>query len=188
MLRWLCEEFIVSLTRPNAVYAGIWPDPDYMTWRARVVGFLSPSSPIPSRRASWRPFTLLWIRGKSVYSRVPLARSVCAWDPFITVSCECLRAFLCLILQGKSLSLICGALTWLRDYEQQKKQEAAKLLDGPEEKCDAVKEENSTSQTSEPDWVSEFVQKKAERDIVNKLKVWELLCASHSSSDQAMCF
>ncbi len=102
----------------------------------------------------------------------------------LTVSCECLRAFLCLVLQGKSLSLICGALTWLRDYEQQKKQEAAKLLDGPEKKCDAVKEENSTSQTSEPDWVSEFVQKKAERDIVNKLKVWELLCVSHSSSDQ----
>ncbi len=102
----------------------------------------------------------------------------------LTVSCECLRAFLCLVLQGKSLSLICGALTWLRDYEQQKKQEAAKLLDGPEKKCDAVKEENSTSQTSESDWVSEFVQKKAERDIVNKLKVWELLCVSHSSSDQ----
>uniref|UniRef100_A0A671LPW7 Helicase ATP-binding domain-containing protein n=1 Tax=Sinocyclocheilus anshuiensis TaxID=1608454 RepID=A0A671LPW7_9TELE len=75
---------------------------------------------------------------------------------------------------GKSLSLICGALTWLRNYEEQKKQEAAKLQDGPEKKCDAVKEENSTSQTSEPDWVSEFVQKKAERDIVNKLKDEEL--------------
>ncbi|XP_059421302.1 ATP-dependent DNA helicase DDX11 isoform X1 [Carassius carassius] len=74
---------------------------------------------------------------------------------------------------GKSLSLICGALTWLRDYEEQKKLEAARLLDGPEKKCDPVKE-NSTSQTSEPDWVSEFVQKKAERDIVNKLKDEEL--------------
>ncbi|KAL1265121.1 hypothetical protein QQF64_003148 [Cirrhinus molitorella] len=72
---------------------------------------------------------------------------------------------------GKSLSLICGALTWLRDYEEQMKQEAARLLDGPEKKCDAVKEENSSSQPSEPDWVSEFVQKKAERDMVNKLKV-----------------
>uniref|UniRef100_A0A8C1LZX5 Helicase ATP-binding domain-containing protein n=1 Tax=Cyprinus carpio TaxID=7962 RepID=A0A8C1LZX5_CYPCA len=75
---------------------------------------------------------------------------------------------------GKSLSLICGALTWLRDYEEQKKLEAARLLDGPEKKCDAVKEENSTSQPSEPDWVSEFVQKKAERDMVNKLKDEEL--------------
>uniref|UniRef100_A0A672PKY4 ATP-dependent DNA helicase DDX11 n=1 Tax=Sinocyclocheilus grahami TaxID=75366 RepID=A0A672PKY4_SINGR len=69
---------------------------------------------------------------------------------------------------GKSLSLICGALTWLRDYEEQKKLEAARLLDGPEKKCDAVEEENSTSQPSEPAWVSEFVQKKAERDMVNK--------------------
>ncbi|XP_043120352.1 ATP-dependent DNA helicase DDX11 isoform X2 [Puntigrus tetrazona] len=68
---------------------------------------------------------------------------------------------------GKSLSLICGALTWLRDHEE-KKREAAKLLDGPEKKCDAVEE------ASEPDWVSEFVQKKAERDIANKLKEEEL--------------
>ncbi|KAK9958706.1 hypothetical protein ABG768_010811 [Culter alburnus] len=75
---------------------------------------------------------------------------------------------------GKSLSLICGALTWLRDYEEEKKkQEAAKLLDRPEE-CDAVKEENSNGHLSEPDWVSEFVQKKAERDMVNKLKDEEL--------------
>lgn len=74
-----------------------------------------------------------------------------------------------LVTQGKSLSLICGALTWLRDYEEKKKQEAAKLLDRPEE-CDAVKE-NSKSLQSEPDWVSEFVQKKAERDMVNKLQV-----------------
>ncbi|XP_067246042.1 ATP-dependent DNA helicase DDX11 isoform X1 [Chanodichthys erythropterus] len=73
---------------------------------------------------------------------------------------------------GKSLSLICGALTWLRDYEEKKKQEAAKLLDQPEE-CDAVKE-NTNGHLSEPDWVSEFVQKKAERDMVNKLKDEEL--------------
>uniref|UniRef100_A0A673G4N8 ATP-dependent DNA helicase DDX11 n=1 Tax=Sinocyclocheilus rhinocerous TaxID=307959 RepID=A0A673G4N8_9TELE len=44
---------------------------------------------------------------------------------------------------GKSLSLICGALTWLRDYEEQKKLEAARLLDGPEKKCDAVKENSN---------------------------------------------
>lgn len=77
---------------------------------------------------------------------------------------------MCLLLQGKSLSLICGALTWLRDHEEEKKREAARLLDKPQE-CDAVKEENSNRQLSEPDWVSEFVQKKAERDMVNKLKV-----------------
>lgn len=77
-------------------------------------------------------------------------------------------------MQGKSLSLICGALTWLRDYEEQKKQEAARLLEGQEKDNDVVKEQNSSSRPSEPDWVSEFVQKKAERDMVNKLKVSEL--------------
>lgn len=75
---------------------------------------------------------------------------------------------------GKSLSLICGALTWLRDYEEQKKQEAARLLEGQEKDNDVVKEQNSSSRPSEPDWVSEFVQKKAERDMVNKLKDEEL--------------
>nr|XP_055029828.1 ATP-dependent DNA helicase DDX11 isoform X2 [Misgurnus anguillicaudatus] len=75
---------------------------------------------------------------------------------------------------GKSLSLICGALTWLRDHEE-KKQEAAKLLDteGLEKGSDDGKEKKS-SEASEPDWVSEFVQKKAERDMVNKLKDEEL--------------
>lgn len=64
------------------------------SWRAGAVGFLSLSSPTPSRRASWRPFTLLWIRGKSVYSRVPLARSVCAssrvlrWEDGGCLSCR----------------------------------------------------------------------------------------------------
>ncbi len=128
MFRWLCEEFIVSLTRPNAVYVV------YLTWSwlydwSKSSRFPFPSSPIPSRRASWRPFTRLWIRGKSVYSRVPPARSVCgcAWDPSSHRLVWISKTFLCLVLQGKSLSLICGALTWLRDYEQQKKQEAAKL-------------------------------------------------------------
>uniref|UniRef100_A0AAR2LTC6 ATP-dependent DNA helicase DDX11 n=1 Tax=Pygocentrus nattereri TaxID=42514 RepID=A0AAR2LTC6_PYGNA len=60
---------------------------------------------------------------------------------------------------GKSLSLICGALTWLRDFEEKKREEAATLLSGA---------------TTEPDWVSEFVQKRAEREMVNKLKDEEM--------------
>ncbi|XP_051953705.1 ATP-dependent DNA helicase DDX11 [Xyrauchen texanus] len=79
---------------------------------------------------------------------------------------------------GKSLSLICGALTWLRDYEEKKKQEAARLLngetEGPEKQTEAVMDGNNATKPSEPDWVSEFVQKKAERDMVNKLKDEEL--------------
>lgn len=78
-----------------------------------------------------------------------------------------------MIFQGKSLSLICGALTWLRDHEEKTK-EAAKLLDadaGGSQKKDAVKEGKNSTEPSEPDWVSEFVQKKAERDMANKLNV-----------------
>uniref|UniRef100_A0AAR2J949 Helicase ATP-binding domain-containing protein n=1 Tax=Pygocentrus nattereri TaxID=42514 RepID=A0AAR2J949_PYGNA len=69
---------------------------------------------------------------------------------------------------GKSLSLICGALTWLRDFEEKKREEAATLLHGQEE------ERGSSGATTEPDWVSEFVQKRAEREMVNKLKDEEM--------------
>ena len=33
-----------------------------------------------------------------------------------------------IILQGKSLSLICGALTWLQDYEERQRRELEALL------------------------------------------------------------
>uniref|UniRef100_A0A8B9GZW5 ATP-dependent DNA helicase DDX11 n=1 Tax=Astyanax mexicanus TaxID=7994 RepID=A0A8B9GZW5_ASTMX len=85
---------------------------------------------------------------------------------------------------GKSLSLICGALTWLRDHEEKKKEEAARLLqekeverkgdgDGGEKDCNGDKSGGSGAAT-EPDWVSDFVQKRAEREIVNKLKDEEI--------------
>ena len=35
-----------------------------------------------------------------------------------------------ILKQGKSLSLICGALTWLRDYEEKQKKEVEQLLKG----------------------------------------------------------
>ena len=89
-------------------------------------------------------------------------------------------------MQGKSLSLICGALTWLRDFEEKKREEAARLLQDSErdrnagegeKECNGVQkggqeeERGSSGATTEPDWVSEFVQKRAEREMVNKLKV-----------------
>lgn len=73
-----------------------------------------------------------------------------------------------LIFQGKSLSLICGALTWLREHEEK---EAKKLLDVNAEGSQKGDAEKEGKNSSEPDWVSEFVQKKAERDKVDKLKV-----------------
>uniref|UniRef100_A0A8D0CJB8 ATP-dependent DNA helicase DDX11 n=1 Tax=Scleropages formosus TaxID=113540 RepID=A0A8D0CJB8_SCLFO len=81
---------------------------------------------------------------------------------------------------GKSLSLICGALTWLQDFEERKKQEAARLL---ENRADTVAEHPAEkkltpgqdgSSSSEPDWITAFVQKKAERDLVDKLKEEEI--------------
>ncbi|XP_069759331.1 ATP-dependent DNA helicase DDX11 isoform X3 [Narcine bancroftii] len=85
---------------------------------------------------------------------------------------------------GKSLSLICGALTWLRDFEEKKKLEAAQLLEDrlPQQwqsqdlQLSSVgsKESKSKSSGGELDWITEFVQKKAERDLVDKLKDEEL--------------
>ncbi|XP_034032472.1 ATP-dependent DNA helicase DDX11 [Thalassophryne amazonica] len=68
---------------------------------------------------------------------------------------------------GKSLSLICGALSWLSDYEERRKQEAAALLQEGEAALSASPAESSSA---EPDWITDFVQKKAERDLVSKMK------------------
>ncbi|XP_045867653.1 ATP-dependent DNA helicase DDX11 isoform X4 [Meles meles] len=83
---------------------------------------------------------------------------------------------------GKSLSLICGALSWLRDFEQRKHQEEARLLetgtvplsDGKEQPLSLSSSCKETPDTprpaGEPDWVTQFVQKKEERDLVDRLK------------------
>uniref|UniRef100_A0A4X1UHK0 DEAD/H-box helicase 11 n=1 Tax=Sus scrofa TaxID=9823 RepID=A0A4X1UHK0_PIG len=84
---------------------------------------------------------------------------------------------------GKSLSLICGALSWLRDFEQKKRQEEARLL---EAEATAAPLSNGKDplllplasqgtlgppkDPAEPDWVTQFVQKKEERDLVDRLK------------------
>ncbi|XP_049738125.1 ATP-dependent DNA helicase DDX11 isoform X2 [Elephas maximus indicus] len=83
---------------------------------------------------------------------------------------------------GKSLSLICGALSWLRDFEQKKRQEEARLLEtGTVHLSDGKAQPPSLSSScqvtpdtvrpaGEPDWVTQFVQKKEERDLVDRLK------------------
>ncbi|MED6286463.1 DEAD H (Asp-Glu-Ala-Asp His) box helicase 11 [Characodon lateralis] len=76
---------------------------------------------------------------------------------------------------GKSLSLICGALSWLTDYEEKRRQEAAALLQQEESLSTSAAPSSTTSLASaEPDWITDFVQKKAERDLVSKLKEEEL--------------
>ncbi|XP_065379796.1 ATP-dependent DNA helicase DDX11 isoform X6 [Macaca fascicularis] len=83
---------------------------------------------------------------------------------------------------GKSLSLICGALSWLRDFEQKKREEEARLLEtgtGPlhDEKDESLCLSSSCKGAAatprpagEPAWVTQFVQKKEERDLVDRLK------------------
>uniref|UniRef100_A0AAX7V306 Helicase ATP-binding domain-containing protein n=1 Tax=Astatotilapia calliptera TaxID=8154 RepID=A0AAX7V306_ASTCA len=76
---------------------------------------------------------------------------------------------------GKSLSLICGALSWLTDYEERKRQEAAALLqEGEEALSTNAAQSSAVSSSAELDWITDFVQKKAERDLVSKLKEEEL--------------
>uniref|UniRef100_A0A3Q0T5Z2 DEAD/H (Asp-Glu-Ala-Asp/His) box helicase 11 n=1 Tax=Amphilophus citrinellus TaxID=61819 RepID=A0A3Q0T5Z2_AMPCI len=76
---------------------------------------------------------------------------------------------------GKSLSLICGALSWLTDNEERKRQEAAALLqEGEAALSTSVAQSSAASSSAEPDWITDFVQKKAERDLVSKLKEEEL--------------
>ncbi|XP_030587126.1 ATP-dependent DNA helicase DDX11 isoform X3 [Archocentrus centrarchus] len=76
---------------------------------------------------------------------------------------------------GKSLSLICGALSWLTDYGERKRQEAAALLqEGEAALSTSVAQSSAASSSAEPDWITDFVQKKAERDLVSKLKEEEL--------------
>ncbi|CAJ0961768.1 unnamed protein product, partial [Ranitomeya imitator] len=66
---------------------------------------------------------------------------------------------------GKSLSLICGSLTWLRDFEEKKRKEEAEALAAEPKVGSTV-----TGSTAEPDWVTQFLQKKEEMDVKNKIK------------------
>ncbi|XP_006862835.1 PREDICTED: putative ATP-dependent RNA helicase DDX11-like protein 8-like [Chrysochloris asiatica] len=83
---------------------------------------------------------------------------------------------------GKSLSLICGALSWLRDFEKKKCQEEARLLETgtiplndrrvqpPSVSPSCQETPDAPRPAGEPDWVTQFVQKKEERDLVDRLK------------------
>ncbi|XP_062346969.1 ATP-dependent DNA helicase DDX11 isoform X1 [Cinclus cinclus] len=75
---------------------------------------------------------------------------------------------------GKSLSLICGALSWLRDWEEKRRQEEARLLalgaGGQDGLTPQQARPDGGGAAGQPDWVTAFVQKKEERDMVNRLK------------------
>lgn len=75
--------------------------------------------------------------------------------------------------------MICGALSWLRDFEEKKKLEEARLLASNISGTDAedeLKKSNtkplaSQLMTNEPDWIKQFVQEKKEQEMIHRLKV-----------------
>ncbi|GAB1301281.1 ATP-dependent DNA helicase DDX11 [Apodemus speciosus] len=99
---------------------------------------------------------------------------------------------------GKSLSLICGALSWLRDFEQKKLQaEACLLAPGcgrTSSEKDSLLPPSSCQEPSdtprpagEPDWVTEFVQKKEERDLVERLREEQVRRRKREERLQEVC-
>ncbi|XP_032757344.1 ATP-dependent DNA helicase DDX11-like [Rattus rattus] len=102
------------------------------------------------------------------------------------------------LLQGKSLSLICGALSWLRDFEQKKLQAEAGLLapaSGPTSSgrnsllsSSSCQEPSDTLRPAgDPDWVTEFVQKKEERDLVERLREEQVRRRKREERLQEVC-
>ncbi|PFX19248.1 putative ATP-dependent RNA helicase DDX11-like protein 8 [Stylophora pistillata] len=80
---------------------------------------------------------------------------------------------------GKSLSLICGALTWLKSYEERREEELDKAFSGSKQVTthrDSVIHEdkgkifNSADDSTMPDWVMEFAEKQAAQEKEDRVK------------------
>ncbi|XP_033762374.1 ATP-dependent DNA helicase DDX11-like [Pecten maximus] len=65
---------------------------------------------------------------------------------------------------GKSLSLICGALKWLKDLQEKQRKELEALTTDNKENTVTDKVDNT-----ELDWVTEFVQKKEKEEKLKKV-------------------
>jgi len=75
---------------------------------------------------------------------------------------------------GKSLSLICGTLTWLKCYEERQQEELENALSSSKQLNDqrnSGREEKGVDLSSTPDWVAEFAEKQAKRETEDRLKV-----------------
>ncbi|KAK2552603.1 ATP-dependent DNA helicase DDX11 [Acropora cervicornis] len=75
--------------------------------------------------------------------------------------------------EGKSLSLICGALTWLKSYEERRQEELENALSSSNKDDNqrniATKDVQNDS-ASTPDWVIEFAEKQAKQEKEDRLK------------------
>lgn len=147
---------------------------DFWGWTVEGQSFRFPTSLMTSSRSLCKPCTQLSTRAKLESLKVPLERCVCMLGHCVRPEMIALFCMICVFntcfgTQGKSLSLICGALSWLTDFEERRRQETAALLQKGEAALSSAAQ--SSSSYAEPDWITDFVQKKAERDLVSKLKV-----------------
>ncbi|XP_065058183.1 ATP-dependent DNA helicase DDX11-like [Rhopilema esculentum] len=67
---------------------------------------------------------------------------------------------------GKSLSLICGILTWLRDHDFKLQKEAEEIM-GTGKITETV--DKSKAPNNEPSWVNEYEEKQAKRQLAEKI-------------------
>ncbi|KAL5361862.1 helicase C-terminal domain-containing protein [Aspergillus floccosus] len=70
---------------------------------------------------------------------------------------------------GKSLSLICGSLTWLRDFKRKAYQETI---------------DNTTCDDGEPEWMLEFAKRESSRAITEKRKELEARLAKSRQEEE----
>ncbi|KAJ5469466.1 ATP-dependent DNA helicase chl1 [Penicillium diatomitis] len=89
---------------------------------------------------------------------------------------------------GKSLSLICGSLTWLRDHRRKAFQESldqAGFVHSVSATSDAEVCAN-LGDDSEPDWMVEFAKKESRRSIVEKRQEFESRLAKIKSDEERL--
>ncbi|PLB51738.1 ATP-dependent RNA helicase CHL1 [Aspergillus steynii IBT 23096] len=73
--------------------------------------------------------------------------------------------------EGKSLSLICGSLTWLRDHKRRAFQELV---------------ENTTCDEDDPEWMKEFAKRESSRAIAEKKKRLEARLAGIRQEEEKL--
>lgn len=74
---------------------------------------------------------------------------------------------------GKSMSLICGALKWLKDSDERDRKEADNILTGKQSCLTSCKQGKSCSQkgpSTEPDWMRDFEDRQEAKEKAAKLK------------------
>ncbi|CAL1531378.1 unnamed protein product [Lymnaea stagnalis] len=69
---------------------------------------------------------------------------------------------------GKSLSIICGALRWLKDLQEKQRKELENLK---QLACETVAKPAQANDKKELDWIQEFSHKLEQNEKLSKIKV-----------------